>query len=56
MAYDNNPLITMNEKNRLLPQAVKEGWVLFYEHDPFRTASTVLVTEKGYRMKDEIYL
>lgn len=30
MAYDNNPLITMNEKNRLLPQVVREGWILFF--------------------------
>jgi len=54
MAYDNNPLITMNEKNRLLPRAAKEEWILFYEHDPYRNASTVLVGEKGFRMKDEM--
>lgn len=55
MAYDNNPLTTMNEKSRLLPQAVKEEWVLFYEHDPFREASTVQSSDKGFRMKDEIH-
>jgi len=54
MAYDNNPLITMNEKNRLLPGAVKEEWILFFEHDPFLTASTVYLSEKGFGMKDEI--
>lgn len=56
MAYDNNPLITMNEKSRLLPQAIKEEWILFYEHDPSLQASTVNITEKGYRMKDEVHL
>jgi glyoxylase-like metal-dependent hydrolase (beta-lactamase superfamily II) len=56
MAYDNNPLITMNEKSRLLPQAAKEEWILFYEHDPSLQASTVSMTEKGYHMRDEIRL
>lgn len=54
MAYDNNPLITMNEKNRLLPIIVDNDWILFYEHDPFITASTVYNSEKGYRKKDTI--
>jgi glyoxylase-like metal-dependent hydrolase (beta-lactamase superfamily II) len=56
MAYDNNPLITINEKNRLLPIAVDEKWILFFEHDPFRTASTVETSEKGFQMRDEITL
>ena len=56
MAYDNNPLITMNEKNRLLPQAVEEQWILFFEHDPQVKASTVYTSEKGYRMKDTVSL
>jgi glyoxylase-like metal-dependent hydrolase (beta-lactamase superfamily II) len=56
MAYDNNPLITMNEKNRLLPGAAEERWILFFEHDPFIKASTVSTSEKGFRMKDEIQL
>jgi glyoxylase-like metal-dependent hydrolase (beta-lactamase superfamily II) len=56
MAYDNNPLITMNEKSRLLPLAAENQWILFFEHDPFMNASTVFRSEKGYRMKDEIFL
>jgi glyoxylase-like metal-dependent hydrolase (beta-lactamase superfamily II) len=56
MAYDNNPLITMNEKKRLLPLAVEEQWILFYEHDPDLTASSVYRSEKGFRMKDEIQI
>lgn len=56
MAYDNNPLITMIEKNRLLPLAVKENWVLYFEHDPYRQASTVELCERGFRIKDDIHL
>ena len=56
MAYDNNPLTTIEEKKRLLPQAAKENWVLFFEHDPFRAAGTVTETEKGFRLNEEIRL
>ena len=33
MAYDLEPLKTLHEKMRVLPQAVEEEWVLFFEHD-----------------------
>ena len=56
MAYDNNPLITLNEKNQILSQAVRENWILFFEHDPYREACTVQSTEKGFRIKDDILL
>ncbi len=56
MAYDNNPMITLQEKKRLLPQAVKENWILVFEHDPFRPAGTVIETEKGFSLGEEIFL
>ncbi len=56
MAYDNNPLITLEEKKRLLPKAVKENWILVFEHDPFRPAGTVVETEKGFALGEEIFL
>ena len=34
MAYDLHPLATLEEKRRLLGQAVAEDWLLFLEHDP----------------------
>jgi glyoxylase-like metal-dependent hydrolase (beta-lactamase superfamily II) len=54
MAYDNNPLTTLNEKNQLLPRAVQENWVLFFEHDPYYEASTIQSVDKGFRMKDNV--
>ncbi len=54
MAYDNNPLITIEEKKQLLPKIVEENWILFFEHDPFRAAGTVQQTDKGYSLKEEI--
>ena len=54
MAYDNNPLITIEEKKRILPKAVEKNWILFFEHDPFRAAGTVQLTDKGFSLKEEI--
>ena len=34
MAYDLHPLVTLETKKRVLPEAAKEGWVLLFEHDP----------------------
>jgi len=56
MAYDNNPMITLQEKKRLLPQAVEEQWILIFEHDPFRPAGTVIESEKGFRLGEEVFL
>ncbi len=56
MAYDNNPLTTLEEKKRLLPQAVQGNWILVFEHDPYRPAGFVEHTDKGYKLKEEIHL
>lgn len=52
MGYDMRPLVTMNEKERLLTQAAAENWVLVFEHDPGIEAGTVLMTDKGVRLWD----
>jgi len=54
MAYDLEPLETMKEKERVLEQAVKENWILFFEHDPFRAATELIGDEKGYRAGKEV--
>jgi glyoxylase-like metal-dependent hydrolase (beta-lactamase superfamily II) len=56
MAYDNNPLSTMNEKHRILPRAVQEEWILFFEHDPNSAAGKVVFTDKGFRLGEAINL
>lgn len=47
MAYDLRPLVTLEEKKRLLGKACEEGWVLFFEHDPGVEAGTVKAGERG---------
>jgi len=52
MAYDMRPLDTLNEKRRLLTEAVTNNWVLFFEHDPVNECCTLQQTDKGIRVKD----
>ncbi len=52
MGYDMRPLVTMAEKERLLTQAAAENWVLVFEHDPSIEAGTVMMTDKGVRLRD----
>ncbi|MHC5065490.1 MAG: MBL fold metallo-hydrolase, partial [Planctomycetota bacterium] len=56
MAYDNQPLVTMQEKHDLLAKVAAEDWVLFFEHDPQGPASRVTSTEKGYRSGERVQL
>lgn len=56
MGYDLRPLVTMEEKKRILPRAEEEGWVLFFEHDPDTIAVTLRKTEKGYAIKEKVTL
>lgn len=54
MGYDNFPLIAIEEKKKIMPQAYEEGWILCYEHDVFYQASTVKSTEKGFISGEKI--
>jgi glyoxylase-like metal-dependent hydrolase (beta-lactamase superfamily II) len=48
MGYDLRPLVTLEEKKRILPQACEEGWYLYLEHDPEIRAVTLKQTDKGF--------
>ncbi len=50
MSYDVRPLISMNEKETVLKQAVEENFILLFEHDPRYEAATVEQTEKGIKI------
>ncbi len=56
MAYDLEPLVTLDEKKRLLPQAHDEGWILFFEHDSFHVAAKIKKTDKGFSIGEEVSL
>lgn len=50
MGYDTRPLITMEEKEKLLAKAAANNYILFFEHDPQVECCTVKQTDKGVRI------
>ena len=52
MAYDMQPLMTLNEKKSFLNEALENDYVLFFEHDPQYECCTIHQTERGIRPKD----
>lgn len=52
MAYDLNPVTTIQEKKKLLPRAVEEEWLVFFEHDPRVYCGTIEQGDRGYRLKE----
>lgn len=56
MAYDNFPLITIEEKKKILEQAAREKWILVFEHCPHVSTAHVEKTEKGYQISEKLNL
>jgi len=56
MGYDLRPLVTLEEKKKILPQAAQEGWTLFFEHDPDTVAVRLQKSDKGYGILEKISL
>jgi len=56
MAYDTQPLVTLQEKKTFLQKAADEDYVLYFEHDPQNECCTLQHTEKGVRVKETFKL
>ena len=56
MAYDVQPVITMKEKEILLPKMQDEEWILFLEHDPKIQACTVHQDGKHFKMNESVLI
>lgn len=41
MGYDVRPLETMKEKTSLLEKAVKNDWIIYFDHDPFYSCAII---------------
>ena len=54
MAYDVQPVVTMEEKQKLLQKMEREDWILFFEHDPHIQACTVHKDGKHYKLNKDI--
>jgi len=47
MAYDLRPLVTLEEKRKLLAEAAEKRWLLFFEHDPATEVVSLRDSGKG---------
>ena len=56
MGYDLRPLVTLDEKKRILSRAQEEGWTLFLEHDPDVHAVTLKRMDKGLTVDQRLML
>ena len=56
MGYDLRPLVTLEEKRRLLSQAADEGWIMVFEHDPLLPAARLARTDKGILLGEAVSL
>jgi len=54
MAYDNEPLKTIGEKQEWLGRAADEGWIVFFEHDADIAACRVRRGDKDFEAGEEI--
>jgi glyoxylase-like metal-dependent hydrolase (beta-lactamase superfamily II) len=49
MAYDLYPLVVLETKKKMLEEAVRKGWTLVFEHDPYRPVGTVGKSNNKFR-------
>ena len=56
MAYDINPVVTVQEKIKILTKVVDENWILFFEHEPNIQACTVYNNGKHFKMKSSVII
>jgi glyoxylase-like metal-dependent hydrolase (beta-lactamase superfamily II) len=56
VAYDTRPLITIEEHKVFLDEALKNDYILFFEHDLYNECCTLTNTEKGIRAKETFTL
>lgn len=54
MAYDVRPLITLEEKQKILYESAANDYILMFEHDKSIEACKLQQTERGFAMAEEI--
>ncbi|MBP7497822.1 MAG: MBL fold metallo-hydrolase [Bacteroidales bacterium] len=53
-AFDNQPLVTLKEKENFYLEALKFNFTLFFEHDAYNECCTLKMTDKGIKF-DKIF-
>lgn len=55
MAYDIKPLESMRDRQSFLEQAIKNDFILFFEHDPINECCSVTKNERGQFVPEKIF-
>ena len=55
MAYDIRPLVTIEERTRMLAEATTTNLKLFLEHDPTTALISLKQNEKGRAVLDQVF-
>lgn len=55
MGYDVRPLLTLDERQEILPWCKEEEVILFYEHDPMHECGLVTQNQKGAYVSGETF-
>ncbi len=56
MSYDIQPLLTLEEKENLLNEALENDYIFFFEHDHYTECCTLEKTAKGAKVKERFRL
>lgn len=56
MGYDLNPLLLIEEKQKFLSQAASQKWHLYFEHDPYSDAATVIANGSDFAVSERFLL
>ncbi|NJD21203.1 MAG: MBL fold metallo-hydrolase [Melioribacter sp.] len=51
MGYDLQPIVTVQEKKKILPLAIEQNWKLFFEHDPEVVMATVAESQGKFSIE-----
>lgn len=52
MAYDMQPLVTLDEKKKFFNEAVEGNYIIFLQHDHYHQCCTLKETDKGVRVSE----
>jgi glyoxylase-like metal-dependent hydrolase (beta-lactamase superfamily II) len=54
MGYDLEPLTLIEEKRSILEPAAKNGWYLYFEHDPYMDAALIEESKGDFALKERL--
>ncbi|MFH0894931.1 MAG: MBL fold metallo-hydrolase [Bacteroidota bacterium] len=52
MSYDTRPMLSLEEREKFLKEAIENNYILIFEHDIDKESCTLQMTEKGVRAKE----